>query len=63
MSVLEWIAIYALVVVCLGSLIGHVLRYKQGPECWCGHPADAHWHYRPGTECADCDICHEYHRG
>ncbi|MGD3261515.1 hypothetical protein QT366_22665, partial [Xanthomonas citri pv. citri] len=23
--------------------------------CVCGHPRDAHEHYRPGTDCALCD--------
>lgn len=27
--------------------------------CRCGHPADAHDHYRPGTDCSACD-CPEF---
>lgn len=57
MSVFEWIVVYALVVIALSVLIGNILRWRQGPVCWCGHRADAHWHYRPGTECSDCNEC------
>jgi hypothetical protein len=60
MSVLEWIAVYALVVMTLGLLVGHIFKWRQGPMCWCGHRADAHWHYRPGTECSDCDECSKF---
>ena len=28
--------------------------------CRCGHPRDAHEHYRKGTECALCDVCPRY---
>lgn len=23
-------------------------------RCLCGHPADTHEHYRPGTDCSEC---------
>lgn len=60
MSVLEWIAIVALAIAVLGMWIGRFLAWRQGPMCWCGHRADAHYHYRPGTECADCDACKRF---
>jgi len=28
-----------------------------GAVCRCGHPRDAHEHYRSGTECAVCAEC------
>lgn len=31
------------------------------PDCRCQHPADAHEHYRPGTECGMCS-CPRYQR-
>ena len=60
MSVFEWIIVYAMLAFILASLIGKTMRWRQGPVCWCGHRADAHWHYRPGTECSDCDACHQF---
>lgn len=28
--------------------------------CRCGHPEEAHEHWREGTECAACDYCRAY---
>lgn len=28
--------------------------------CTCGHPKDAHLHYRRGTDCAHC-LCPKFH--
>ena len=32
------------------------------PACVCGHPHEAHEHYRPGTDCALCgpDSCRQF---
>ena len=29
---------------------------QQSNMCSCGHAREAHEHYRPGTECAICDV-------
>jgi len=29
---------------------------EQSDMCACGHPREAHEHYRRGTECAICDV-------
>jgi hypothetical protein len=29
--------------------------------CVCGHPRDAHEHYRPGSDCALCD-CQKFRK-
>lgn len=35
-------------------------RNRNTPEasdlCSCGHPREAHEHYRKGTECSICDV-------
>lgn len=31
------------------------------PDCTCGHPHQAHQHYRPGTDCSQC-LCPAYGR-
>ncbi|SLL99471.1 MULTISPECIES: hypothetical protein [unclassified Actinoplanes] len=30
------------------------MRTGQGVACVCGHPFEAHQHYRAGTECVIC---------
>lgn len=34
------------------------------PDCRCGHPRDAHAHFRPSTACGICgpDLCPAYRR-
>lgn len=39
-----------------------VLLGDPGP-CACGHPWDAHEHYREGTECSLCKTCPGFRRG
>ena len=36
-----------------GTLLEVVL--DDTVKCVCGHPREAHEHYRPGTDCALCD--------
>jgi len=31
-------------------------RTIDGPLCRCGHPREAHNHYRKGTDCALCPV-------
>lgn len=33
----------------------------DAPACVCGHPQDAHEHYRAGSDCALCD-CPRFRR-
>lgn len=48
------------IIVALG--LGRYLKWRHGPMCECGHEADAHEHYRKGTECVECE-CQQFRRG
>jgi hypothetical protein len=58
---LTWSGIWLIAAVFIGVAIGQLLKYRHGPKCECGHEADAHEHYRNGSECVECS-CQEFHR-
>jgi hypothetical protein len=34
--------------------------FFRNHRCWCGHPRNAHDHYRAGTECSQCTVCAQF---
>lgn len=61
---LYWViyaGIWAVAIILIGIIVGKLFKWRHGPKCQCGHEADAHQHYRDGTECVDCE-CQEFHR-
>jgi hypothetical protein len=59
---LIWGAIWFVAAIFVGIIVGHLLKWRHGPMCECGHEADAHEHYRQGTECVECE-CQRFRRG
>ena len=54
MTALIIAGIWACAAVALVRILGPAFRHADAP-CRCGHSADAHEHYRKGTDCALCD--------
>jgi hypothetical protein len=44
-------------------LVMRALDWYCSLPCRCGHPRDAHDHYRIGDECALCDTCMRWRPG
>lgn len=46
----------------LGVFVAKMIRQRnqqiptERPRCVCSHVAEAHEHYRPGTDCGTCDV-------
>ncbi len=37
------------------AYLAELLGFARSGVCRCGHPAAAHEHYRPGTDCGLCN--------